>query len=420
MKLDLTDMIYALSFTLDHAETALLGVDTGHGKRVAYLTLLMAKEAGLSGEELRDLAGCCILHDNALTEFIHEELVYSLMMRELSAQHSDHLSAEEVPLKKPDMHHFHCIVGEQNIRLMPFHTDVEDVILCHHENADGSGPMGRAAAQTPFKAQLLHLADEIDVSTRLPRMTEAEFEEVRQRIQAGKGTLFSEEAVDLFMKAVDYDKIVYLQEKGMLSYLHEQLLPAYRDYTDQEIHNIAGLFAKIVDYKSVYTQAHSQGVAEKAEIMAHYYGFDAEKTIRYYFAAAMHDIGKMVIPNAILEKPGRLTENEFTEMKGHADATYRALSQIKEIPDIIRWASNHHEKLNGTGYPHGATAESLSFEECLMTCIDIYQALTEKRPYRDRMTHEQAISIMLDMADNGELNEKIVRDMDRVMAPEAL
>ena len=410
MKLDLTDMIYALSFTLDHAETALLGVDTGHGKRVAYLTLLMAKEAGFCGEELRDLAGCCILHDNALTEFIHEELMYSLMARDLP------LPPDAVPPpKKLDMHHFHCIVGEENIRLLPFRTDIENLILYHHENADGTGPMGRTAAETPFKAQLLHLADIIDVTTRLPSMTEAEFQELRRQIQAGSGTLFSEEAVRLFLKAVDYDRIVYLQEKGMLAYLHEELQPETRDYSDVEIHNITGLFAKIVDYKSVYTRDHSTGVAKKAEIMARYYGFDPEKTTRYYFAAAMHDIGKMVIPNSILEKPGKLTDDEFAQMKKHADATSYALGQIKEIPDIIQWASNHHEKLNGSGYPHGETAERLSFEECLMTCIDIYQALTEKRPYRDRMTHEEAISIMLEMAERHELNESIVRDMDAVM-----
>lgn len=400
---------------MDQAETALLGVDTGHGKRVAYLTLLMAKEAGLRGEELRDLAGCCILHDNALTEFIHEELVYSLMTQDLPVQLD-----LPVPSEKPDMNHFHCIVGEQNIRLMPFRTDVKDIILYHHESADGSGPMGKTASETPFKAQLVHLADKIDVSTRLPSMTEAEFEEVRRWVQAEKGTKFSEEVVELFLKAVDYERIVYFQQKGMLAYLHEEFEPSIRDYSDEEIHNIAGLFAKIVDYKSFYTEAHSSGVAEKAEIMARYYGFDAEKTTRYYFAAAMHDIGKMVIPNDILEKPGKLTKNEFAEMKNHANATYCALSQIKEIPDIIRWASNHHEKLNGTGYPHGTTAENLSFEECLLTCIDIYQALTEKRPYRDRMPHAQAISIMLDMVRKGELDEKIVQDMNIVMAANAV
>ena len=410
MKLDLTDMIYVLSFSLDQAETALLGLDTGHGKRVAYLALLMAKEAGICGEELRDFASCCILHDNALTEFIHEELVYSMMMQELSL-----LPSQMPKLERPEMHSFHCVVGEQNIRLLPFRTNLENIILYHHENADGSGPMGKTAAETPFKAQILHLADIVDVTTRLPFMTAAEFHEVRRWVQNQAGTMFSERSVALFLKAIDYEKIVYLQEKGMLAYLHEEFQPSVCDYSHEEIHNIAGLFAKIVDYKSFYTQVHSRGVAERAEIMARYYGFDDEKTTRYYFAAAMHDIGKMVIPNDILEKPGKLTDDEFTVMKDHSSATHYILSQIKEIPDIVRWASNHHEKLNGSGYPRGLTAENLSFEERLMTCLDIYQALTERRPYRDSMPHEKAISIMMDMASKGEIEEKIVQDLNAVM-----
>ena len=407
MKLDLTDMIYALSFSLDQAETALLGVDTGHGKRVAYLSLLMAKQAGISGEELRDFTGCAILHDNALTEYIHEELGYSLMKQDLT------LPPERTI--KPDMNHFHCEVGEKNISLLPFYTDVKNIVLYHHENADGSGPMGKTAAETPLKAQLVRIADYVDVTTRLSTLTEEGFQELRQRVEAQTGTLFSEEVVELFLKTIDYDKIVYCQTKSALDYLQGKFEPSMRDYSHEDIRNIAKLFAEIVDYKSSHTCDHSIGVAEKAEIMARHYGFDDEKTTRYYFAAAMHDIGKMIIPNDVLEKPGKLTDNEFVTMKDHATATHYVLSHISGIPDIIKWASNHHEKLNGSGYPRGLTAADLSFEERLMTCIDIYQALTEKRPYRDDLSHEEAISIMNGMVQRGEIDGDIVRDMDLVI-----
>ena len=411
MKLDLTDMLYALSFALDKVETELLGIDTGHGKRVTYLALLMGKEAGFREEELRDFAGCCILHDNALTEFIHEELSRSQMSQALSVQISDMIEGQG-----PKMNYHHSVIGEQNIRLMPFHTDVKNIILFHHENADGSGALGMTAADTTLKSQILHLADIIDMRSRLVTLTMAEFEELRSWVQSKRGTLFSEEAVELFFKAVDYDKMVYLQDRDILPYLYEELHKEIIEYSDEEIRNIARFFAKIVDYKSEFTQDHSSGVAQKAEIMAHYYGFDAEKAVRYFFAGAMHDIGKLVVVNDILEKPGKLTDNEFAEMKNHAAATHYILSQIKEIPDIVKWAANHHEKLNGKGYPQGLTADELSFEERLMACIDIYQALTEKRPYKDGMSHEKSISIMRDMALKGELDERIVQDMDVVMS----
>ena len=393
MKLDLTDMLYALSFALDKVETELLGLDTGHGKRVAYFALLMGEEAGYEEEELRDFIGCCLLHDNALTEFIHDELSHSQMSQNISVELSDIAN-----LKRPKMEHDHSVIGEQNIRLMPFRTDVKNIILFHHENADGSGTLGMTVAETTLKSQILRLADIVDTTYRLETMTNTEFENLRRFVQNRMGSIFSEKAVELFLKAVDYDKIVCLQEKNILVCLHEKLHEKILDYSDEEIRNIAGLFAKIVDYKSEFTQNHSRGVAEKAEIMAHYYGFDKEKSIRFYFAGAMHDIGKLVVMNDILEKPGKLTVDEFARMKNHAAATHYILSQIKEITDIVNWASNHHEKLNGNGYPQGLTAEEISFEERVMACIDIYQALTEKRPYKDGMSHEQSISIMQDMS----------------------
>lgn len=411
MKLDLTDMLYALSFALDKVETELIGIDTGHCKRVACLGILMGKEAGFRDEELRDFAGCCILHDNALTEFIHEELSSGIVPQELSAQFSDIIDPAA-----SELNHKHCVIGERNIRLMPFRTDVKNIILYHHENADGTGALKKTASETTLKSQILHLADTIDMTSPLMSITSSRFDELCKLVQKRTGTLFSMEASDLFFKAVKFDNIEHLQSKGILEYLHSELQPRVCEYSDDDIRGISELFAKIVDYKSEFTEAHSKGVAEKAALMAKHYGFDPEKTIRYFFAGALHDIGKLVVTNDILEKPGKLDDNEFKEMKNHAAATYYILNQIKEIPDIVKWASNHHEKLNGSGYPRGLTIDDLSFEEQLMTCIDIYQALTEKRPYKDGISHERSISIMLDMAQKDELNEKIVHDIDGVMA----
>ena len=413
MKLDLTDMLCALSFVLDKVEEELLGVDTGHGKRVAYLAVLMGKEAGLQEEELRDFIGCCLLHDNALTEYIHDELSSLPVHRPLSEKLSD--IAER---KRSELDRDHSIAGEQNIRLLPFRTDVENIVLYHHENADGTGTLGLTASETPLKSQILHLVDNADATChiQLENLTIAEFEELCGWIKSNTGSLFSEEVTELFLRAVTYDKIASLQGKDLRSCLHEELQKKVLDYSDEEVRNIAKLFARIVDYKSEFTRCHSMGVAKKAEMMAHHYGFDAEKAIRFYFAGAMHDIGKLAVVNNVLEKPGKLTDDEYAKIKNHASATYYILSQIKEIPDIVQWASNHHEKLNGRGYPRGLTSEELSFEDQLMACIDIYQALTEKRPYKDGMSHEKTISIMQNMANKGELNESIVRDIDAVMS----
>lgn len=410
MKLDLMDMLYAMSFALDRVEMEILGTDTGHGRHAAYLSLLMGRKAGFSEEELRDFIGCCLLHDNALTEYIYEELAPSPRAEDLSIKLSE-LSEPQ----KTEFYHGHSVIGEHNIRLLPFRTDVKNIILYHHENADGSGPIGMTASDIGLKPQILHLADRIDVTSRLQTMDPAEFERVCKWVKSEEGTSFSKEAVELFLETVDYSKIRYLQEKGVRAFLHEQLPEEILDYSDEEIRNITGMFAKIVDYKSEFTRTHSTDVAKKAEFMAHYYGFGSEKAIRFYFAGAMHDIGKLIVPNDILEKPGKLTFNEFEEMKNHAAATYYILSQMKEVSDILEWASRHHEKLNGTGYPRGLEAKDLTFEDRLMACIDIYQALTEKRPYKEGLSHEKSISIMMDMVEKGEIDGNLVHDIDIVM-----
>ncbi|MCH5282051.1 MAG: HD domain-containing protein [Treponema sp.] len=406
MKLDLTSMLYALSFALSNVEAELLGLDTGHCRRVACLGVSMGKAAGFDEEELRDFAGCCILHDNALTEFIHEELMESKEVIQICRLAS---------MDETKMHNRHCIIGESNIRLLPFRTDVENIILHHHENADGTGALKKNSSETTLKSQILHLADVIDIRHRRATMTEAEFDEIRGWVKSQSGKLFSKETVELFLESVDFETIDHIQNTGLLEYLHKELHTIVREYTDEEIHNIADLFAKIIDYKSEFTQSHSRGVADKAEFMARHYGFDKEKTVRFYFAGAMHDIGKMIVSNDILEKSGKLTIDEFAKMKNHASATHYILNQINGIPDIVEWASNHHEKLNGSGYPRGLSEKELDFEDQLMACIDIYQALTEKRPYKDGMSHEKTISIMMDMANKGELNKKIVQDIYAIM-----
>ena len=141
-------------------------------------------------------------------------------------------------------------------------------------------------------------------------------------------------------------------------------------------------------------------------------GFDEETAQKMYLAGALHDIGKVAVGNEILEKPGRLTDEEFTTMKDHASYTYYILSEIDGFEELRDWAAFHHERLDGTGYPFGKTAADLNTQERMMACVDIYQALTESRPYKQGMSHEKACEILKDMADKGWLDADIVSQVD--------
>ena len=127
-------------------------------------------------------------------------------------------------------------------------------------------------------------------------------------------------------------------------------------------------------------------------------GYDSVIVQKMYLAGALHDIGKMAVGNEILEKPDKLTDDEFSKMKNHAGYTYLILSEVNDFEDIRDWAAFHHEKLNGKGYPFGKTADELNEQERMMACVDIYQALTEDRPYKKGLSHEKTCDILDDMS----------------------
>ena len=120
--------------------------------------------------------------------------------------------------------------------------------------------------------------------------------------------------------------------------------------------------------------------------------------------------------NEILEKPGKLTDEEFKTMKHHAAYTYYILSDIDDFEEIRDWAAFHHERVDGTGYPFGRSAAELNTQERIMACVDIYQALTESRPYKQGMKHEKASGILWDMVKKGLIDGDIVRQVDSCFA----
>ena len=409
MKLNLTDMLYALSFALDTVQYEMGGISNEHGKHVAFISYFMGKYLNYDNDKLNDLVGLAILHDNAFTEYVREEYNNGELL-DYDTLLDDQINKIRTGFLALPRHN---VIGEENIRLIPFRTDVKDVILYHHENADGTGPLKKKASETNEIAQIIHIADMMDVLFDLKKINEEEFANAIIKIKKLENKLFSKKMVDTLINSFTYNEIKILQNTGVIPYLKNNLKSSIYDYSDDEIKGICLFFANIVDYKSSTTKHHSLGVAEKCYKMAKYYGFDDDKAIRFYFAGAFHDIGKLIINNDILEKPGKLTKDEFEHIKNHAIATEIILSKIDGIEDIARWAGRHHEKLDGSGYNHSLSAADLSFEDRLLACIDIYQALKEKRSYKDEFVHDDSIKIMKDMANDNKIDINIVNDIEK-------
>lgn len=394
MKLDVMGLITACSYALDCVEAELAKVTNNHSKRVAYMAVCVAEQMKISGECLQDLAECAMLHDNALTQYIHEELHNDLKQNEY---------------KKLGIH---CSLGEKNIRNLTFHGDVTNVILYHHENADGTGPFGKKWNEVPLFARIIHMCDIVDVYSRPIKFSTDEWKMVVKFLEKSEGTLFDLDCTDAFFKAFSEESFSLLRNETLDNVLSKKSPHIKQELDFSQIKSLAKFFANIIDYKSPFTSTHSIGVAEDAEKLSRFMGFDEETCQKMYLAGALHDIGKVGIGNEILEKPGKLTDEEFRTMKHHAAYTYYILSGIDDFEEMRDWAAFHHERLDGTGYPFGKKASELNVQERIMVCVDIYQALTESRPYKQGMSHEKACGILSDMQNRGWLDGDIVKQVD--------
>lgn len=393
MEFDVLGLLAACSYALDCVEAELVHATSRHAKRVAYMSVCVAEQMGIQGKALQDLAVCALLHDNALTQYIQEELHNDIAHAALTQQF-------------PQLG-VHCSLGEENVRPLPFHTDVTNVILYHHENADGSGPFGKTWKFVPLFARIIHLCDLLDVSCRSQSAAPDIWNKANRFLQKADGPIVDHACILAFFRAFSEPHFLLLQGDGFEAELWKKVPRIKQELTFSQIKALADFFARIVDYKSPFTSTHSIGVASVAETLTRYMGFDEETAQKMYLAGALHDIGKVAIGNEILEKPDRLTADEFAAMKHHAAATYYILSGIEGFDELRDWAAFHHERLDGTGYPFGKTADELNIQERIMACADIYQALTESRPYKKGMSHEKAYAILQDMAAKGWLDPEI-------------
>ena len=142
-------------------------------------------------------------------------------------------------------------------------------------------------------------------------------------------------------------------------------------------------YAQVVDAKDPYTNGHSSRVAEYAVKIAELAGKSDEECQKIYFTALLHDVGKVGIPDAIINKPGKLTTEEFNIIKQHPEKGNRILSQIDEFSYLSVGAHFHHERYDGKGYPNGLKGDEIPEIARIIACADAYDAMTSRRSYRD-------------------------------------
>ncbi|MBQ9605410.1 MAG: HD domain-containing protein, partial [Firmicutes bacterium] len=184
---------------------------------------------------------------------------------------------------------------------------------------------------------------------------------------------------------------------GYIHYRNIQFLKKEREQ-DQFIEEIVEAFAKVIDMKDRYTNGHSFRVANYTRMLAKELGCDDDTANLYYRIALLHDIGKIGVPEDILNKPGKLSDMEFNRIKSHSSLGYDVLKSISIMPEFAKGARAHHERPDGKGYPLGLTLEKIPRVAQIIAVADTFDAMYSDRPYRKRMNFEKAVSIVQEVS----------------------
>ena len=414
----LSEILGAFSYALDLTE----GQPAGHSIRACWIGTQVAMALGLNGDELRDIYYAVLLKDlgcssNAarVTEMFagdDRKLKHDFKLLGPKPEDFGAFIASEVGVGRDaevreqalcnlaenggeimtDIMGTRCSRGADIARQLRFSEDVAQAIAHLDEHWDGTGlPLGIAGADIHLGGRIALLAQVADVFYSA-KGKDAAISEVRSR----SGSWLDPELCSIFEKLSDASGF---WEELALDDLPQQLWalePAAQYVTVDEdyLDDISFAFGRVIDAKSPYTAGHSERVGMIADKIAGHLGMDDQSRRVLRRAAILHDVGKLGVSSAILEKPGKLDAEEWAIMQSHAAHTTNILGQIGVMSDMAMIAGSHHERLDGKGYPLGLDERSIALESRIITVADIYDALTTDRPYRTAMSTEKAMAIL--------------------------
>lgn len=370
----------------------LVGVnDLHHSKRVAYMCLETGRVFGFDLQQMQNLYQAALLHDCGVsTTSTHLHLINEL----------DWSGADE-----------HCIRGSTLLELQPLFKHLSPIILLHHTHWQNLIP-GFTESVT-LMGNLIHLCDRANSlmhqSSHKPWL--AIRNSVRDILVNYRGSWFNSGLLEAFLEASNPESFwLRMQPQHLNEFMAErEQADLHPMISTSRLRFVAELAAEIVDTKSHYTARHSQGVARFSAHLAEKAGYETDICGQIEIAGLLHDIGKMRVPDSILEKPAALSFSEKAVMLGHSFETYQILHHVKGFEEIARWGAYHHETLTGDGYPFHLTETDLDQPARIIAIADIFQAMTQERPYRPAKDPQTVVSTLEHRVSQHKIDAELVR-----------
>lgn len=379
----LFDMVGCLSSAMDLVSPEV----AGHHLRVGAIASRLAEVAGLPGRECADLALAGMLHDIG---------AFSLKGR------IDALAFESDDQTHPE-------IGYRLLRTYPEFERAADMVRSHHCLWSRSGQRPQVLTPELELGNLLCLADRVD--TLLPRTPDRHFDRdaLLKRIRSASGRMFNPWWVDALETLSSQDEFL---EKVASSEACREYLEISDEHNPElsgrEVSRLARLFSQVIDFRCRFTATHSRGVAATTMLLARELHLSGDERDCLEVASELHDLGKLGVPAEIIMKPAELDQEEMVTMRRHAEHGYHALSGPTGLAGVAKLVVEHHERLDGKGYPYGMLASQISLPSRVLAVSDVFTALGEDRPYRSGMSISQIVSILQDQADRYILDPDVV------------
>jgi HD-GYP domain-containing protein (c-di-GMP phosphodiesterase class II) len=298
-----------------------------------------------------------------------------------------------------DLIRSHCLSAGIFAERLGLGADVREVLPQAFERWDGKGlPAGLSGDQLSPAMRIVHLADILEVHHRLGGPNQA-VKVARRR----SGTKFDPRLAELFCRQ-SQEILAGLDVRDAWQAVVDEAPEPGPLMNDTELERALEAVADFVDVKSPYTAGHSRGVAALAAAAASYFGLPAADTVLLRRAGLVHDLGRMGVSNLVWDKPAALTPADWERVRLHPYLTERMLSRPAVLHSLAEIAGRHHERLDGSGYPHGMPGSALTPAARLLAVADVYHAMLEPRPHRSALAADDAAVQMRQESRAGKLD----------------